>query len=154
MRVIERKRKFAIYLIISMVGFGRRRRCGVKMSLFDWLLIGHLIGDFVLQSDRVAKNKTGRWPWLLGHVALYMVVITAIVVVYALSHPLPPWLAVAALLFVLATHVMLDQRGFTRWWMRLMGMAPDRLWLAIVVDQVFHLVTLAIVAQALVWASG
>jgi Protein of unknown function (DUF3307) len=124
------------------------------MSLFDWLLIGHLVGDFMLQSDRVARNKMDRWPWMLGHVVVYMIVITAIVLVYAVTHPLPPWLAIAALAFVFVTHMMLDRRGFTQWWMRLTGIAPDRLWLAIVVDQIFHLVTLAIVAQALAWAGS
>jgi hypothetical protein len=33
-------------------------------------------------------------------------------------------------------------------------MEPERLWLVIVLDQICHLVTLAIVAQVLVWASG
>jgi Protein of unknown function (DUF3307) len=124
------------------------------MSLFDWLLIGHLVGDFIFQSDQIARNKTDRWPWMLGHLAVYMVVITAVVLGYALTHPLPPWLVVAALLWILATHMVLDRRAFTQWWMRLMRMEPDRLWLAIVVDQTFHLVTLAIVAQTLAWASG
>ena len=124
------------------------------MSLFDWLLIGHLIGDFLIQTDNIAKNKRQRWPLILSHVSLYMVVITVVVVIYALTHPLPPWLVVAALLFLFGTHVILDQRDLTKRWMRFVGMSPDRLWLSIVVDQVFHLLTLAIVTQALVLVSG
>lgn len=124
------------------------------MSLFDWLLIGHLLGDFVIQNDNIAKNKPQRWPLLLSHVSLYMVVMIPIVVVYAFTHPLPFWLAVSALLFLSGTHIILDRRDFTVRWMRFVGMSPDRIWLSIVVDQIFHLLTLAIVAQVLALASG
>ena len=124
------------------------------MSLFDWLLIGHMIGDFLIQTDDMAKNKPQRWPPLLGHVGLYMVFITPIVIIYALTHSLPLWLVVAALLFLSGTHVILDRRDFTARWMRFVGMSPDRLLLSMIVDQVFHLLSLAIVAQVLVLVSG
>ena len=124
------------------------------MSLFDWLLIGHLVGDFLIQTDNMAKNKRQRWPSLLSHVNLYMVVITPVVVIYALTHSLPSWLVLAVLLFLFGTHVILDRRDFTVRWMRFVGMSPDSLWLSIVVDQVFHLLTLVIVAQVLVLVSG
>lgn len=32
------------------------------------LLLGHLIGDFVLQTDKIAENKGRRWKWNLLHV--------------------------------------------------------------------------------------
>lgn len=123
------------------------------MNLFDWLLVGHLIGDFLIQSDNMAQNKQHKLM-MLGHIGLYMVVMTTIVVIYALAHSLPAWLVVAVLLFIAGTHVILDHRGPTEGWMRFMGMSPDRLWLAIVVDQIFHLLTLVIVAQVLVLFGG
>jgi transcriptional regulator GlxA family with amidase domain len=52
-------------------------------------------------------------------------------------------------LFLLATHIILDRRRFTTSWMRLIGMSPDHPWLPVVVDQVFHILTLAVVAQTL-----
>ena len=76
------------------------------------------------------------------------------VLIYALTHPLPLWLVIAALLFLSGTHILLDHRDFIARWMRLVGMSPDRPWLSIVVDQIFHLLTLAIVAQVLVLANG
>ena len=124
------------------------------MSLFDWLLLGHLIGDFLFQTDNMAKRKPQNWRWLVGHVSLYMVTITVIIVAYGLSHVLPVWLPVAAWLFIFATHVILDKRSFTARWMRMAGTSPDHPWLPIVVDQTFHLITLAIVAQALALAGG
>ena len=122
------------------------------MSLFDWLLLGHLIGDFLFQTDTMAKHKPQNWRWMLGHVGLYMVPMTVIITAFGLSHVLPAWLPVAAWLFVFGTHLGLDQRSFTARWMRMVGASPDHPWLPIVVDQSFHLITLAIVAQTLALA--
>jgi hypothetical protein len=52
------------------------------------------------------------------------------------------------------THIILDRRGFTLGWMRLIGITSDLDWLTIVADQVFHLLVLVVVAQLLTWASG
>lgn len=120
------------------------------MSFFDWLFIGHLVGDFLLQSDRMARNKGTRWRWMATHVGLYMAAITPVLVGYALTHPLPLGWVVGSWLFVLGTHIVLDLRDFTARWMRFVGMATDHAWLPIVVDQVFHVLTLAVVAQVLV----
>jgi hypothetical protein len=122
------------------------------MSLFDWLLLGHLIGDFLFQTDTMAKHKPQDWRWMLGHVGLYMVPMAVIITAFGLSHVLPAWLPVAAWLFVFGTHLGLDQRSFTARWMRMVGASPDHPWLPIVVDQSFHLITLAIVAQTLALA--
>ena len=46
---------------------------------FYYLLLGHLIGDFVLQTDRIAENKSKRWKWNLLHV----LVITFCVLAFA-----------------------------------------------------------------------
>jgi hypothetical protein len=124
------------------------------MSLFDWLLVGHLVGDFMLQTDRMAAYKARYYRWLLRHVTVYMIIITIILVAYALTHPVPVWLFAVAWLFLLSTHIILDRRHFTLWWMRLVGLSSEQMWLNIVVDQVFHIITLAIVAQSFVWVSG
>jgi len=122
------------------------------MSLFDWLLLGHLIGDFLFQTGNMARHKPQDWRWMLGHVSLYMVPMTVIIAAYGLCHVLPAWLPVAAWLFVFGTHIGLDRRSFTTRWMRMTGTSPDHPWLPIVVDQSFHLITLAIVAQPLALA--
>jgi hypothetical protein len=124
------------------------------MSLFDWLLVGHLVGDFLLQSDNMAQNKGHRRRWMITHVGLYMAVITIVLVVYGLVHPLPLGWAAAAWLFLMITHVILDLRSFTARWMRLVGMTPDHTWLSIVIDQVFHVLTLAVAAQVLALVQG
>ena len=124
------------------------------MSLFDWLLVAHLVGDFLFQTDSMAKHKGQDWMWMPKHVGLYMAIMSALLIVYALFHAMPAGPVAAALLFLLVTHVILDRRTFTRWWMRLVGISNDKLWISVVIDQVFHVVTLAIVAQGLVLTIG
>jgi hypothetical protein len=127
---------------------------GAKMNLFEWLLVGHLVGDFLLQSDSMADQKGRQWTWMFRHVGAYMLVLTVVLVGYWLAVPLPVWPLAVAWLFLLATHIILDRRSFTQAWMRLVGMSPDHPWLPIVVDQVFHVLTLAVSAQFLVLVTG
>jgi hypothetical protein len=121
----------------------------VTMNLFDWLVVGHLAGDFLLQSDNMARHKGQQWAWMFWHVSVYMLVLGVVLVGYALSTPVPFVSLFLVWLFLLVSHIVLDRRGFTRCWMRLVGMSPNHSWLPIVVDQVFHILTLAIVAQIL-----
>lgn len=124
------------------------------MSLFDWLLVSHLVGDFLIQTRNMAMHKAESWPWMLRHVGVYMVLITVVVVWYSVAYQAPAWLAVVVLLFIAGTHIILDRRTFTKRWLDYFVRVPDHPWMPIVVDQVFHIVALAIVAQALVLASG
>ena len=124
------------------------------MSLFDWLLVGHLVGDFLLQTDGMAKYKAQSWTWMLRHVALYLAVMVIVLGVYSLSTPVPLWVLGLALLFIGSTHIILDRRGFTLGWMRLIGITSDLDWLTIVADQVFHLLVLVVVVQIVTWGSG
>jgi hypothetical protein len=124
------------------------------MSLFDWLLVGHLVGDFLLQTDGMAKYKAQSWTWMLRHVGLYLAVMVIVLGVYSLSNPVPLWVLGLSLLLIGATHIVLDRRGFTIGWMRLIGITSDLGWLTIVADQVFHLLVLVVVVQLVTWASG
>lgn len=124
------------------------------MSLFDWLLVGHLVGDFLLQTDGMAEHKAQDWSWMLKHVGLYLVVMALVLGVYSLSHPVPIWALALALLFIGATHVALDRRRIALDWMRLVGIRQDPGWLAIVVDQVLHLLVLVVVVQGIALVIG
>jgi hypothetical protein len=130
-----------------------QRHAGAFMSLFDWLLIAHLVGDFLLQTDGMAKNKATDWSWMLRHVGVYLTIMTVVLTAYALAHPVPLTLIVALLLFLAATHIVLDRRTFVQWWTELVGASPEHPWLFVVVDQVFHLLAVAVVAQVLVQAN-
>jgi hypothetical protein len=124
------------------------------MSLFDWLLVGHLVGDFLLQSDSMARRKVSEWPWMLRHVGYYTAVVALPVTVYALQHSVPFWFVLVALAFIIVTHIVMDRRDVIRWWMRVAGVTAEYAWLSIVADQVFHILSLALVAQVLVLVGG
>ena len=41
------------------------------MTFFECLILGHFVGDYLLQNNWMALNKTKKWLPLLVHVALY-----------------------------------------------------------------------------------
>jgi len=86
---------------------------------------------------------------MFAHVGCYLAAVTLATLLYARQHPLPLWPAVVGLLLVAGIHVGLDRRGFATWWMRSIGISQDQPWLAIVIDQVFHVLALVVVAQVL-----
>lgn len=132
--------------------------------------IAHLVGDYLLQNDWMAQGKKGRLlppiqsydniddkqayleersEWFLGtliclaHVSLY----TASV---ALFTGWPIW----ALMIVALTHFLQDRTNIISWWMHLkwkdqsnFAKPPMAPWSVIIVDNVWHLVILYLVAQ-------
>lgn len=63
---------------------------------FVWLVLFHLIGDYVLQGDFIAKTKGENWYHLLVHSALYCVP-------FAIGFGLD-W----EIMFLFASHLMVD----------------------------------------------
>lgn len=109
------------------------------MSQFDMLLLGHLIGDFLLQTRWMADNKDKKWIPLLTHVIVY----TAVVSLFGwLSGGISLW----AVVMIFLSHIVLDRRKFVVFWVRRVQMTdgPAAGWLTIVADQIFHLTVLAL----------
>lgn len=98
-------------------------------------LIGHLVGDYLLQNDWQALNKK-RSSWAcFVHVSLYTLSISCFT-------RWPWW----ALVVVFVTHFVQDRTYIIRWWMNFIGQRQFREklgpWSEIVVDNVFHLLVL------------
>ncbi len=129
------------------------------------LLVGHFVADFLCQSDWMALNKSKRWDALAAHVAVYMLVIAAIVGigtsgVRAAPVPLLLWIITNA-----TAHFVQDaltSRLTSRLWFLPQvgqGMRPEwiqvevkggyRHWffVAIGFDQLLHYVTLFVTAN-------
>jgi hypothetical protein len=102
-----------------------------------WSLVAHLVADWLLQNDWMAKNKSN-----LSHPAAY---VHGLIHMLCLLIILPLWAA----LIVAIIHVLIDTRKPLLWWSRFYrqtmegGVSSP---LAIWRDQVLHLVILAIMA--------
>ncbi|SNY72929.1 DUF3307 domain-containing protein [Paractinoplanes atraurantiacus] len=94
------------------------------LGVLAGLGVGHLIGDMLLQPDRLARAKafpsddqlaagihpwTG-WPACLAHVGLYLAAQAATVVIVALLVPMTGATALTALIISGASHAYIDRR--------------------------------------------
>lgn len=107
------------------------------------LLIGHLVGDYILQNDWMALNKKKSSLPCLVHCALYTLSVAA----FSLF-ALPLW----AIAVIFVTHFIQDRTTIIGWWMNLVGQASFAKnlgpWSSIVVDNVWHLVVLHLISLA------
>lgn len=105
------------------------------LTLFERGLIAHLIADWLLQNDWMARNKVNlRHPAAWTHAGIQAV---------ALSLALG-WQAGLILGFV---HMLVDTRIPLKWWQRSFKQTtegPAALHVTIWGDQVLHIVTIAI----------
>ena len=105
-------------------------------------LIGHLVGDFILQNDWMALNKKKS----TYHCAVHCLIWTASVALMCGQFGMVG----IALLFV--THFIQDRTNAISNWMELVGQkqfrdGPCAPWSSIVVDQAFHLVTIWLILR-------
>ncbi|MDF9408619.1 MAG: hypothetical protein A4E52_02163 [Pelotomaculum sp. PtaB.Bin013] len=111
------------------------------MNMFSWMLVGHMVGDFLLQTGWMAK-KTINITSLLTHCLVYTLTIYIAV--------LPAGgLSLKAIIVIFASHIVLDHRKFVLFWVRRVNNAESLPWMNIVIDQCFHLLVLALTAQYL-----
>lgn len=99
-------------------------------------LVGHLVGDYILQTDELALNKKASTLHCTIHCAIW----TLCVVLFAWW----PWWTVVPL-FV--THFIQDRTSIITWWMDFIGQHKFRTgicapWSVIVVDNVFHILAI------------
>lgn len=108
-------------------------------------IVGHLVGDYLIQNDWMATNKKRCWFPCAVHCFLW----TSSVLIFT-GWILTPGLRGFTILAVLGiTHYIQDRTQIIVWWMRLPWkdqtkfteppMAP---WSLIMVDNVWHIVTL------------
>jgi hypothetical protein len=105
------------------------------MTPFERGLVAHLVADWILQNDWMAKNKTSlRHPAAWTHAAIH-----ALCLGIALG-----WLAGLVLGI---THLLIDTRVPVAWWIRVFkksDQVPEPVSIAIWLDQTLHIVCIAI----------
>jgi hypothetical protein len=119
--------------------------------VFLGLLGGHLLGDWVAQTDWQATNKTRSWAALVAHVASYHLIMALLLLIPVLGDGWPTGRALVALAVSALTHGVIDRRWPVR---ALLGMAGSPgfatvEWGVIAVDQALHLFILAMLALLL-----
>jgi hypothetical protein len=98
------------------------------MELIIRLFVGHIIGDFILQSSQLAKSKLVNYKYLMKHVALVFISLAACTIDF--------WSC--TLFLTLAVIAMIHSIDYIKYYF------PDSLWLFIF-DQIIHLGSLVIV---------
>ena len=110
---------------------------------FGLLIVAHLVGDYLLQNDWIARNKSTSSIICAVHVVLYTL---AHVVLVEVAGSWPWWSYVA----IAVPHFVIDRWSLAAWWMKNVSgqrtffekMSP---WSVVVIDNTFHLLTSAIV---------
>ena len=113
------------------------------MNTFTWLLIGHLLGDWLLQNDWMARGKKQSLLSLAGmmHVAIYTATIIGAFWLSGLRDANPTfYLSLGAI--ILISHWLIDATDITERWMRLYRQSDSQV-MRIMVDQTLHLLVLA-----------
>ena len=122
-----------IMIVMSFSGIG-----------LHWVF-AHLIGDYFLQTDEMAINK--KLKGVDGDYACFMYVVSYMIPFCFLTD-----FNLVQILLIGAQHYIQDRTYFVQWFMVHTGsekftkepMAP---WSLVVVDNIFHLIWIAIVAQ-------
>lgn len=107
------------------------------MSLFDWLLVGHLVGDFILQTKWMADKKAKELLPLIVHSAVYTITL-------ALFGLLANGLSWRGIGLIFICHIILDQRKFIDFWAAKVNGHTNIDWLKITLDQSWHILIIAL----------
>ena len=106
------------------------------------IILGHMIGDYLLQSDWMAINKkkkgiTGLIPCLV-HCLIWTIS------VYVFGFISTNSLLIFALLFL--SHFVLDRTNFVKWYCNVTKIMPNpSMWKIIIVDNTLHLLMIYLI---------
>lgn len=113
------------------------------MALFPLLLAAHLLGDWVIQTDWQAANKTDSWRANQHHMIGYHLTLGGAAVLAAPLH-----LAAVIVAVSWVTHSVIDRRWPVKQLLRATGSArfAETTWGVLAADQALHLSILAVLA--------
>lgn len=108
------------------------------LGIFVFASLAHFIFDFCLQNEWIANNKHN-----VRHPAGY---VHSLIMTIPMLFFFPLWAAI----LIGVTHFIIDTRAPIKWWMNLMrNNLPNEPWflyVAITVDQIWHVTIIAILA--------
>jgi len=113
------------------------------MNIFTWLIIGHLVGDWMLQNDWMARGKARGFftQAIFVHCTVYT--LTLLATLWIATNKLsqsPPYSTFLLIIFI--SHWLIDGGNlaahWVRWWRQ-----SRLLFVRIMVDQTLHILVLA-----------
>ncbi len=117
------------------------------MNTFTWLLIGHLVGDWILQNDWMARGKRAGLLTLPGAVHVAICTVTTMGALWLSGVPKSLTWYLGAGMAILVSHWLIDSGNGAGWWARLYRQSRLES-VRIGVDQSLHLLVLALIAWA------
>ena len=109
------------------------------MTILESLLLAHVLGDWILQTNYQAQNKRHSWRAMLAHVTVYHLVMLAVLVA---RFGYRDWVVYAVVVGLAFTHAFLDRGWPVERLMKTLGISPrnesDR-WLNVMFDQSIHI---------------
>lgn len=110
--------------------------------MFSWLLLGHLLGDWLLQNDWMAQGKKQGLFTKAGmtHFVTYTIMILLVFWLFN-NGELNPTAALAVGVIVFVSHWLIDATDIVQGWMHFYGQS-DREMVRVMVDQTLHLLAL------------
>jgi hypothetical protein len=114
------------------------------VTTFELVLVAHLVGDWLLQTEWMALEKRTSWRALFAHVAVYHALIFLVLGYRFGFGDVRVYLVVGALAL---SHAVLDRRWPVVRIMQLLRISvtrPPEKWLEIAVDQTLHILLLAV----------
>lgn len=139
---------------------------GLMGGIYAMLHAVHGLGDYWMQSDFQAQNKSKNWKALYAHVAVYSLAFLSVSVVLIYLAPGVPFWKKAILPFVIGIpHAWMDRRKFLGWFCaKTKGWEQPIQWatlpaitcavrnhVLIAMDQKFHYACLLLTAVWLSW---
>jgi len=107
--------------------------------MLAWLFVGHMTGDFLLQTRWMADEKNTSWIALIVHSITY----TLSVYIFSIA---AGGLSSLGLVLIFIGHLVLDKRSLVAWWTSNINGSPDLPWMKMLVDQSWHVLLLALAA--------
>lgn len=119
------------------------------MTVFSWLLIGHFLGDWMLQNDWMARGKKEGVLTApgLAHFSVYTAVTMVALLIAGIGDKGALFVGATAIL-IFASHWLIDSTPLVDSWMKIYRQS-DIAMVRVMVDQTFHLLVLVGISLAL-----
>lgn len=114
------------------------------MNTYTWLLLGHFLGDWVLQNDWMARGKRKNLLTLAGavHFAVYTAIILGALWLSGVTDRKPAFYLIFGII-VFISHWLIDATDGVERWMRFFRQSRLEM-VRVTVDQVLHLLVLLV----------